>query len=225
MERIREHFGIERWLVVGGSWGATLALAYAETHPERVLGIVLRATFLGTRAELEWAFGTGLSTFYPALHEDFLSLLTPEERLSPVDSYFKRILNPDPAIHGPAARAYGDTERILSEARPVTTRLDFAPSTRIPATGVMEAHYFSNNSFMAPDQLMSNAHRLAGIRGVIIQGRYDLLCPPRTAHALAANWTNAKVQIVDGAGHSLSDPGITEAVTAAIRSFAQLDLH
>jgi len=220
MERIREHFGLERWLVVGGSWGATLALAYAEAHPERVLGIVLRATFLGTRTELEWAFGTGLSTFYPALYEDFLSLLTPEERRSPVDSYFRRILDPDPTIHGPAARAYGDTERILSEVRPATTRLDFSPSSRIPATALMEAHYFSHDSFMAPDQLLANAHRLAGIRGIIVQGRYDLLCPPRTAHALAAIWIDAEVRMVDNAGHSLSDPGITEAVAAAVRSFA-----
>lgn len=220
MERLRTHFGFERWLVVGGSWGATLALAYAEAHPERVLGIVLRATFLGTRAELEWAFGTGLSTFYPDLYEDFLSLLTPEERLSPVDSYFRRILDPDVAIHAPAARAYGDTERILSEVRPATTRLDFSPSSRIPATALMEAHYFSHDSFMTPDQLLANAHRLAGIRGIIVQGRYDLLCPPRTAHALAAIWRDATVQVVDNAGHSLGDPGITEAVMAAVRSFA-----
>ena len=105
MERVRAALGIERWLVVGGSWGATLGLAYAQTHPERVSGIVLRATFLGTRAELDWAFGKGLSTFHPGLYEDFLSILTLEERSTPLDAYFRRILDPDPAIHGPAARA------------------------------------------------------------------------------------------------------------------------
>lgn len=224
MELIRETLGIDRWLVVGGSWGATLALAYAQAHPQRVLGLVLRATFLGTRAELEWAFGTGLSTFYPGLYEDFLRFLPPGERATPVDSYFRRILDADPAIHGPAARAYGDTERILSEVRPASTRLDLRavnnPATRIPPTAMMEAHYFSHDSFLAPDQLMANAARLNGIRGVLVQGRYDLLCPPRTAHALAAIWTDAEVQIVDAAGHSLSDPHITEAVTTAIHSFA-----
>ena len=115
METIREKFGFERWMVVGGSWGATLALAYAQAHPDRVSGIVLRATFLGTRAELEGAFLDALPRFYPGLSEDFLSVLPPDERAQPLDAYWRRILDPDPAVHGPAARAWHDTERILSE--------------------------------------------------------------------------------------------------------------
>ena len=115
MEAIREKFGFERWLVIGGSWGATLALAYAEKHPSRVSGIVLRATFLGTMAEIEEAFLDSLPRLYPGLSEDFLSLLSVEERAQPIQSYFRRILDPDPALHGPAARAWHDTERILSE--------------------------------------------------------------------------------------------------------------
>src|SRR5262245_23807284 len=114
MEAIREKFGFERWLVIGGSWGATLALAYAEKHPERVLGPVLRATFLGTRKEIEAAFTDVLARFYPALNEDFLGVLPPEERGQPLVAYWQRILDPDPAVHGPAARAWGDVERILS---------------------------------------------------------------------------------------------------------------
>src|SRR5262245_9177392 len=108
MEKIREKFGFERWMVVGGSWGATLALAYAEAYPERVSGIVLRATFLGTRGEIESGFLSSLPRFYPGLFEDFLSVLPPEERAQPIDAYFRRILDPDPAIHGPAARAWGE---------------------------------------------------------------------------------------------------------------------
>src|ERR1700682_4591099 len=114
MEIIREKFGFERWMIVGGSWGATLALAYAQTHPNRVTGIVLRATFLGTRAELEGAFLDALPRFYPDLSDDFLKLLPPEERAQPLDAYWRRILDSDPAVHGPAAHAWGDTERILS---------------------------------------------------------------------------------------------------------------
>src|ERR1700716_1557787 len=113
MEIIREKFGIARWMIVGGSWGATLALAYAQAHPDRVTGIVLRATFLGTRAQLEGAFLDALPRFYPDLSDDFLDLLPPEERAQPLDAYWRRILDSDPAVHGPAAHAWGDTERIF----------------------------------------------------------------------------------------------------------------
>lgn len=224
METIRETLGFERWLVSGGSWGATLALAYAQRHPERVSGIVLRATFLGTRAELEWSFRGGLPRFYPALYEDFLSLLPPEERETPLEAYWRRILDDDPAIHGPAAWAWHDTERILSEVRPSRSRLDLAAirggRRGLPSTPYMETHYFRNGCFLEPDQLMRNAGRLNGIPGIIVQGRYDLLCPPATAHALAAAWPGAEVRTVDGAGHSLHDPGIAEAVRAAIDELA-----
>src|SRR5258706_13727147 len=115
MEVIREKFAFERWMVVGGSWGATLALAYAQAHPERVAGIVLRATFLGTMQEIENGFLNVLPRFYPGLYDDFLSVLPREERARPIDAYFRRILDADPAVHGPAARAWGQTEGILSE--------------------------------------------------------------------------------------------------------------
>ena len=219
METIREKFGFPRWMVVGGSWGATLALAYAEAHPDRVSGIVLRATFLGTVAEIEDGFLRSLPRLYPGLSEDFLGLLTPEERARPIRSYFRRILDPDPAVHAPAARAWGETERILSEHAPSRTRLDLAAprsSQAMPATPFMEAHYFSNDSFMKPDQLMAEADRLAGIPGIIVQGRYDLLCPPKISHRLAAAWREAEIRIVEGAGHSLYDPGVRNAVMRAI---------
>jgi proline iminopeptidase len=223
METIREKFGFERWMIVGGSWGATLALAYAEAHPKRVSGMVLRATFLGTRAELEAAFLASLPRFYPGLSDDFLKLLPPEDRGQPLDAYWRRILDPDPAVHGPAARAWHDTERILSEHTPGRTRLDLASlnSTRaLPATPFMEAHYFQNDCFMKPGHLMAKAARLKHIPGIIVQGRTDFLCPPSTSHALAAAWPNAEVRIVEGAGHSLYDPGIRDAVMKAIADLA-----
>src|SRR2546429_5588656 len=177
MEMIRENFGFERWMIVGGSWGATLALAYAQTHPDRVTGIVLRATFLGTRAEIESGFLHVLPRFYPGLYQDFLSVLPPEERAQPLDAYFRRILDSDSAVHTPAARAWGETESILSEHAPKRARLDLANSSRaLPATPFMEAHYFANDCFMKPNQLMAAAGKLAGIPGIIVQGRYDLLC-------------------------------------------------
>src|SRR5471030_76025 len=174
MEIIREKFGFERWMIVGGSWGATLALAYAQTHPDRVSCIVSRATFLGTRAELEGAFIDALPRFYPGLHDDFLSLLSPEERARPLDAYWRRILDTDPAVHGPAARAWHDTERILSEHRSSRARLDLASlgnSRALPVTPFMEAHYFQNDCFMKPGQLLTEAGELKGIPGIIVQGR------------------------------------------------------
>jgi len=223
MEMIRENLGFARWMVVGGSWGATLALAYAEQHPQRVSGIVLRATFLGTRAELEAAFLETLPRFYPALNNDFLSILPPDQRQHPLDVYWKLILDPDPAIHGPAARAWHDTERILSEHAPKQTRLDLAAlrSTRpLPSTPFMEAHYFRNVCFLKPDQLMQNAENLTGIPGIIVQGRYDLLCSPSTAHGLAAVWPTVELRTVESGGHSLYDPGVRDAVALAIADLA-----
>ncbi|MGY3616941.1 prolyl aminopeptidase [Bradyrhizobium sp. USDA 10063] len=223
METIREKFGFERWLVVGGSWGATLALAYAQAHPDRVTALVLRATFLGTRRELEAAFLDTLPRFYPALSADFLSLLPAEERDRPLDAYWRRILDADAAVHGPAARAWHDTEHILSVHAPARIRLDLASlnsSRALPATPFMEAHYFVNDCFMAPDQLMNDAGKLAGIPGILVQGRYDLLCPPATSFALAARWREAEVRIVEGAGHILYDPGVRDAVMRAIADLA-----
>jgi proline iminopeptidase len=223
MEMIREQFGITRWMVVGGSWGATLALAYAQAHPDRVSGIVLRATFLGTRAELEGAFLDVLPRFYPDLSGDFLELLPRQERAQPLDAYWRRILDSDPAVHGPAARAWHDTERILSEHAPGRVRLDpnSLNSTRaLPATPFMEAHYFQSDCFMKPGQLLAEAGKLNGIPGLIVQGRYDLLCPPATSHALSMVWPDSKVRLVEGAGHSLYDRGVRDAVMRAIADLA-----
>jgi proline iminopeptidase len=223
METIREKFGFERWMVIGGSWGATLALAYAQAHPNRVTGIVLRATFLGTRAELDSAFLDVLPRFYPDLSHDFLGVLPPEERAQPLEAYWRRILDSDYAVHGPAARAWHDTERILSEHISSRVRLDPASlnSTRaLPATPFMETHYFQNGCFMTPGHLMAEAGKLEGLPGIIVQGRYDLLCPPGTSHALSAVWPGSEVRFVEGAGHSLYDPGVRDAVMKAIADLA-----
>jgi proline iminopeptidase len=223
METIRQKFGITRWMIVGGSWGATLALAYAQAHPHRVSGIVLRATFLGTRAELESAFVDVLPRFHPDLSDDFLKVLPPEERGRPLDAYWRRILDSDPAIHSPAARAWHNTERILSEHAPGRTRLDLDSlnSTHaLPVTPFMEAHYFQNDCFMKPGQLLAEAGKLARLPGIIVQGRYDLLCPPATSHALGAAWPDCEIRFVEGAGHSLYDSGVRDTVMKAIADLA-----
>jgi proline iminopeptidase len=184
---------------------------------------VLRATLLGTITEIENGFLNVMPRFYPGLYEDFMSVLPPEERARPIEAYFRRILDPDPAIYGPAARAWGQTEGILSEHAPKRSRLDLPAlksSRTLPATPFMEAHYFANNSFMAPDQLMNEAGKLNGVPGIIVQGRYDLLCPPATSHALARIWPEAEIRVVEGAGHTLYDPGVRDAVMKSIADMA-----
>jgi proline iminopeptidase len=223
IEMIREKFGFERWMVAGGSWGATLALAYAQAHPDRVTGIALRATFLGTRREIENGFLENLPRFNPGLSDDFLGVLPPEERARPIEAYWRRILDSDPAVHGPAARVWHDTEQILSTHSQGRVRLNLAAlnsSRALPSTPFMEAHYFENDCFMRPNQLLAEAGRLADIPGIIVQGRYDLLCPPATSHALAAAWPKAEIRFVEGAGHSLYDPGVRDAVMKSIADLA-----
>ncbi len=225
IEAIRETLGIERWLVVGGSWGATLGLAYAERYPRRVTGLVLRATFLGTRAELDRAFGPPMHRIHPGLWQDFAGLLPPAERTDVPGNYWRRILDPDPAVHRPAALAWHDTERILSVGHPAVTRLDLtaiaATDGPMPSTPFMEAHYFSQDCFLAPGQLLGDAQNLKGIRGVIVQGELDRLCSPETAMALATVWPDARIEMVPDAGHALSEPAITAATKAAIASFGR----
>jgi proline iminopeptidase len=224
METIREKFGFAKWMVVGGSWGSTLALAYAQKHPDRVTGLALRATFLATAEELDDVFNALLPRYYPGLHADFLAALPADERAAPLPNYYRRILDPDVAVHAPAARAWGGVESILSEHTPSRTRLDLPALTgstkALPATPFMEAHYFRNDSFMRPGQLLADVPTLKHIPGIIVQGRFDLLCPPATSYALAAAWGNAEIRIVEGAGHSLYDPGVRDAVMKSIADLA-----
>ena len=218
IEAIRAHFGIERWLVVGGSWGSTLAIAYAEAHPERVTGLVMRAIFLGTRAEAEWAFVDGPQLFRPELYADFVAQLPETEAAEPLSAYLRRLADPDPAVQVPAAQTWAAYERILSELTPSQTRLT-APvghSERPPPTAIVEGHYIRNDFFLAPDQLLREAYRLKDIPGVIVQGRYDLLCPPKAAYALSEAWGNCELQIIDKAGHAITEPGVMDALTKAV---------
>lgn len=224
IEKIRTDCGIDRWLVTGGSWGATLALAYAERFPERVAGLVLRAVFLGTRAELEWAFLEAPRRLRPELLGDFLSLIPTSERDDPLGAYWHRILDPDPKVSLPAGWAWHDAERVLSEVTPKQTRIDFSrpgngPS---PSTPLFEAHYFRNNCFLRPNQLVDEADRLADIPLTIIQGRYDLLCPPANSALLAERLPNARVVIVENAGHAMSEPGVFEAMKKAITEMTEI---
>ncbi len=224
LEHIRARLDINRWLVVGGSWGSTLALAYAQAFPERVLGIVLRAVFLGTRGESQWAFRGAAETFWPELWAMFRDLLPPSEREDPIRAYGRRLENPDSRIHRPAAEAWAAYEGTLSTLAPPTptlpARLDDGPwrdDGTGPNTPYMEWHYMKHDFFLEPDQLVRDAARIRGIPGRIVQGRYDLLCPPAGAAALARAWPKAELTIVPGTGHAGTEPAIRNALAAAIR--------
>lgn len=198
--------GAARWLLIGG-------FTFQPSEFMKPALIVLVAWMFSEGQKGEGVPGVSIA----------FGLYGIAERAQPINAYFRRILDADATVHGPAARSWGQTESILSENKPNRARLDLpalTSSRALPATPFMEAHYFSNGCFMQPDQLMREAGKLAGIPGIIVQGRYDLLCPPATSHALGAAWREAEIRIVEGAGHTLYDPGVRDAVMKAIADMA-----
>src|SRR5690242_18644322 len=217
LERLRAHLGIDRWLLFGGSWGSTLALAYAEAHPGRVSGLVLRGIFLAARAEIEW-FMHGMRHIFPEAWRAFSNHLTPPERDDLLRSYYWRLTHPDPAIHIPAARAWDRYECACSSLLPRADGLarhddDMAAL----AIARIESHYFVNEGFVAAGQLIDGLSRIRHLPCTIVQGRYDVVCPPVTADALARAWPEAEFIIVPDAGHSVREPGITRELVAAVK--------
>jgi proline iminopeptidase len=218
IERIRTHFGFDKMLIVGGSWGSTLALAYAAAYPERVSGLVLRAVFLGSDEEIDWALRRAPAELRPDLYDGFVAALPEAERVDPLKAYVSRLTGNDPNMRDPAARQWFQFERSLSEFAPSTTTLpDTMPTEgRVPPTPIIEAHYIANSFFLRPGELLDAASRLGSIPGIIVQGRYDLLCPPRAAYEIAKRWSGCRLEIVRDAGHAMTDPGVFEAMKVAI---------
>ena len=222
MERIREALEIERWMLVGGSWGSTLAVAYAEQYPERVSAMVLRAVFLGTTEEWRWAFEGAARRFRPELWRAFTELLPETERGDPIVSWGRRMESNEAAVRRGAGWVWHDYERVLSELVPENEALPdslkaAAAREGEPSSPYLEWHYMARDFFLEPGQLLERAGRLKDIPGHIIQGRYDLLCPPQTAAALSNAWgETCCLEIVDGSGHSASEPAIASALAKAV---------
>ena len=217
LERLRTHLGIDRWLLFGGSWGSTLALAYAEAHPEHVSGLVLRGIFLATRAEIDW-FMHGMRHIFPEAWRAFAEHLTLPERDDLLQGYYRRLTHPDPAIHLPAARAWDRYECACSSLLPrgdgVARHDDDMAALAIAR---IESHYFIHDAFLADQQLIDNLSRIRHLPCTIVQGRYDVICPPVTADAVARAWPEAEYIVVPDAGHSVREPGITRELVAAVR--------
>jgi proline iminopeptidase len=219
LERLRRHLGVERWLAFGGSWGSTLALAYAEAHPARCLGLVLRGIFLCRKSEIDW-FLYGLRNVFPEPWERFAGFLPAAERGDLLASYYRRLADPDPSVHMPAAKAWSVYEGSCSTLLPSQETIDhFAGDVVALGLARMEAHYFVNGIFMPENALLANAHRLRGIPGVIVQGRYDVVCPIVSAHDLVAAWPGVEYHVISDAGHSAWEPGICAALVSACERF------
>lgn len=222
LERLREHLGVERWLVFGGSWGSTLALAYAQTHPERVTELVLRGIFTLRRAELEWFYEGGAAALVPDLWEDFLAPIPAEQRRgSLIQAYHRLLTDPDPAVHGPAALAWTTWEASTLTLLP---RPALVAAMRDPAHALafarIENHFFVHAGWLEEGQLIAGAGALRDVPGVIVQGRYDLCTPAMTAWDLHRAWPRAELVMVPDAGHAFDEPGILDALVTATDRFA-----
>ena len=219
IETLRRHLGIDRWLLFGGSWGSTLALAYAQHAPDHVAGCVLRGVFLGRPREVEW-FLHGLEAIFPDAHATFAAFLPPEERGDLLAGYLRRLVDPDPSVHMPAARAWSVYEGSCSTLLPSPdTVASFAQDRTALGLARIEAFYFANGLFLPPGGLLAGMHRLARVPAEIVQGRYDMVCPATTAFELARNWPSARLTVAPDAGHSALEPGIRRALVAAVERF------
>jgi len=216
MELLRHHLAVDRWLLFGGSWGSTLSLAYGQAHPERVLGFVLRGIFLFRPIETEW-FLHGMGTFFPEAHRRFREHVNGES-IDLLAAYHRRLMNPDPAIHLPAARVWCAYEEACARMVPRDTPSEMDAAAAL-SLARMECHYMVHGGFMKPGQLLAGMNRIRHLPAHLVQGRYDVVCPPVTADELARQWPGARLDMVSDAGHSAMEPGARRALVAAVRGF------
>jgi len=223
MERLREHLGIEQWLVFGGSWGSTLALAYAQSHPRRVSELVLRGIFMLRKAEIDWFYQQGASAIFPDRWEDYVAAIPKRERGDLVAAFHRRLTSPSRALQLKAARAWAVWEAATSFLHANEDNVaKWSEDEFAIAVARIECHYFVNKGFLASeDQLLSGVRRIRRIPAVIVQGRYDVVCPMMTAWELHRAWPEAEFVVVPDAGHSALEPGITHELITATDRFAR----
>ncbi|HVV85977.1 MAG TPA: prolyl aminopeptidase [Kofleriaceae bacterium] len=222
IERLRQHLGLERWLVFGGSWGSTLALAYAQAHPDRVTGLVLRGIFLLRRKELLWFYQEGASWLFRDAWEQFLLPIPEVERGDLMSAYHRRLTSDDPIERAAAARAWSIWEGSTSRLHVDPDYIERYGEDRFAeAFARIEAHYFVHGGFLRTDsQLLDDAVRIADVPGIIVQGRYDVVCPMASAWELHRRWPASRLVVVPDAGHSIKEPGIVSALVEATDAFA-----
>jgi len=217
METIRQFLGIDRWLLFGGSWGSTLSLVYAEAYPERVLGLVLRGIFLCRPRDIQWFYQEGASRVFPDYWQDFLAPIPEDERHDMVTAYYRRLTSANELEQIQAAKAWSIWEGRCATLHPNPKVVEHFGHPHVAiALARIECHYFMNNAFLEPDQIMRDAGRLADIPGVIVHGRYDMVCPLDNALALHQAWPEAELHIIRDAGHSASEPAIVDALLRGV---------
>ena len=221
IEKIREHLGIERWLLFGGSWGSTLSLIYSEAYPDCVLGLILRGIFLCRRADIQWFYQDGASKLFPDYWRDFIAPIAPDRRDNMVGAYYELLTGDDEVNRLAAARAWSVWEGRTSTLRsnPALVKQFGNPHFAL-GMARLECHYFVNHCFIEPNQILDQAARLQDIPGVIVQGRYDVVCPMDQAYALHQAWSRSRIEIIEAAGHSAAEPGIVDALVRATDAFA-----
>lgn len=223
MERLRDHLGIMRWHVFGGSWGSTLALAYAQAHPERVSALVLRGIFLGSQQEIDW-FLYGMGRIFPEHWRNFVADIPEAERGDLMAAYEKRLNHPDAKVHLHAARAWSVYEGSCSTLLPSPqTVAAFGEERHALGLSRIEAHYFKHGVFLGEGELLAGVQRIRNIPATIVQGRYDIVCPIATADALHQVWPEADYLVVPDAGHSAMEPGIRRALVAATERYKAME--
>lgn len=221
METIRTQLGIDKWIVFGGSWGSTLGLLYAQTHPDRVLGLILRGIFLCRQCDVDWFYQYGASAVFPDYWDDYLKPIPVEERGDLLRAYHKRLVGDDEIARMAAAKAWSVWEGRCATLVPRKSVIDhFSDTHTALSLARIECHYFVNQSFIAPGQILRDASTLRDIPGVIVHGRYDVVCPIDQAWALHRAWPQAELKIITDAGHSASEPGIVDALIQATRRLA-----
>jgi len=208
--------------VFGGSWGSTLGLVYAEAHPERVMGLVLRGIFLCRPRDINWFYQDGASFLFPDYWTDYLAPIPPAERGSMVEAYYERLTGENEVTRMAAAKAWSLWEGRTATLLPRQSVIEhFANPFTALSLARIECHYFMNNSFLEPDQILAHADRLKGIPGVIVHGRYDVVCPVEQAFALHQAWPESQLEVIADAGHSATEPGIVDALVRATDAFAE----
>jgi len=221
IEQIRTTLSIDQWLVFGGSWGSTLALLYAESFPERVRGLILRGIFLCRPREIHWFYQEGASRLFPDYWEAYLALIPATERSNLLQAYYQRLTGDDEVARMAAAKAWSLWEGRCATLRPSQSVVDhFADPFTALSLARIECHYFIHDSFLEPDQILRDAHRLRQIPGIIVQGRYDAVCPMESAWALHKAWPQAELKVIADGGHSASEPGILDALVTATDQMA-----
>jgi proline iminopeptidase len=223
LEKIRQHLGVDKWVVFGGSWGSTLALVYAESHPQNVLGLILRGIFLSRDEDIRWLFQGGAARIFPEAWQHYLEPIPENERDDMIGAYHQRLTSENEIVRMGAAKAWSIWEGSAATLLPDKSIIDYFSDPHIALSiARIECHYFINNSFLSPGQILDNVKNLEDIPGFIVHGRYDVICPIDQAVLLDQHWPESKLMVIDNAGHAVTERGISDALVDCCKQMLEI---